>query len=550
MEQLCDYLQNPDCRLETLSVKGCKLSSVSCASLATALKANPSYLRELDMSSNELQDSGVVLLSDYLGCPDCRLVTLRLAHCSVLSPTSFASLASAFQSNPFHLRELDLRGNHLQDSEVELLRELVESPNYRLETLWIDSECIRADEHLKSLKSKCFLAQSDNTHTDKQVEKGKLNLSDDDEKALVFFTPESAISTYRFRCPGQGVFQCTVTRLVFVMSKESALQYRIVQWEELLLQSWGKEAAGPLYDIKCTEKAVQQLHFPHCETKEALLVDGSLSVVNINEDGTSFLKPLKITDTHVVVDVPHLSVFGLVKWLLNIPSEIKGQVQLFLRRLDPEHEVLDVFLLQHNIVLNEVAAQQGDAKYIRTSSDCLLKCNNDYSVHCEPEGFHIQPEHARFFGDYGPNFYPTFEVFLTSKPEKVTVVVKDKDKKEVWKRVVFLAGPRKEPLQDIVLAQDSTPGLPPVLDRIQFIESVSDPVLNQLLDILLQNRVINDEEWETLKDLKPRADKAREVFDTVGRKGANACSVLHKALSEKDSCLFNELTKFNKLTLA
>ena len=93
-------------------------------------------------------------------------------------------------------------------------------------------------------------------------------------------------------------------------------------------------------------------------TSSALLVDGLLSVVHITEDGTSFLKPLKITDTHVVVDVPHFSILGvvydLIKGLLNIPREIKSEVQLFLRYPDLEPEVLDVLLLPHNVVLNEV----------------------------------------------------------------------------------------------------------------------------------------------------------------------------------------------------
>ncbi|XP_029901752.1 NLR family CARD domain-containing protein 3-like [Myripristis murdjan] len=151
VKRLSAGLESPHCRLEALRLSGCLLTQEGCASLASALSSNPSHLRELDLSYNHPGDSGVKLLSAGLEDPTWRLEALRLSGCN-LSERSCAALASVLSSQSSSLRELDLSDNQLQDSGVKLLSAGLESPHCRLEALRL-SGCLLTQEGCASLAS-------------------------------------------------------------------------------------------------------------------------------------------------------------------------------------------------------------------------------------------------------------------------------------------------------------------------------------------------------------------------------------------------------------
>uniref|UniRef100_A0A669CZB0 B30.2/SPRY domain-containing protein n=1 Tax=Oreochromis niloticus TaxID=8128 RepID=A0A669CZB0_ORENI len=118
------------------------LSETHCEVVASALKSNPSHLTELDMSKNNLQDSGVKILCAGLESPNCRLETLSLSGC-MITEEGCTSLASALSSNPSHLRELDLSYNHPGDSGMKLLLAGLKDPGWRLDTLRVEPAGVR-----------------------------------------------------------------------------------------------------------------------------------------------------------------------------------------------------------------------------------------------------------------------------------------------------------------------------------------------------------------------------------------------------------------------
>ncbi|XP_049330087.1 NACHT, LRR and PYD domains-containing protein 6-like [Astyanax mexicanus] len=143
---LSKYHPSEECLLKLLPVvkisrrallASCNLGVKTCENLGTILNLENSSLKEIDFSNNDLQDSGVELLSSGLRSSHCKLQILRLSGC-MITETGCSSLASALILNPSHLIELDLTYNHPGKSGVKLLSARLEDPHCKLEKLRVE----------------------------------------------------------------------------------------------------------------------------------------------------------------------------------------------------------------------------------------------------------------------------------------------------------------------------------------------------------------------------------------------------------------------------
>ncbi|XP_067308705.1 NACHT, LRR and PYD domains-containing protein 1 homolog [Pseudorasbora parva] len=467
---------------------------------------------------------------------------------SELTGTFACDILSLIQACP-SLVELSLNFRHLNTMEIMSLKESLKQMGWTL-TVWGNSVLIQTNRErftVKELKMKKEKSESRSASTLSGNIPKRLSSAQSSTEDAKVFSPELlqgdddiCKKTYRFVCPYAGQFRCSLTNLVFVMEGRGEVLYKTVSWDPRLLDGLGQmQPAGPLYNIDCSAGSVSRLHFPHCEIYEESK-DG-LAVAHLTGGNIEIMQPLQATETHVMIDIRDLSIFGLLKRIFS-PSPICGQVLVFQRPINvrQRENILDVHLLPWNVPLSEVKDQHAENTHIKTSSKCSLTPATEYSLCCQPEESIVQPETEIFECNFGPNYHPTFEVFVNVDTEEVKLSLLDKTNwKEVWvPRRILLTGKSGEDAESLAHRR---------LVDCEFVKKHRDKLVKRVSSVmaisdgLWSKDMIPDEMYYNIHSAKLRQEKTRRLLDALDSGGSSAKTEFYRLLKENEPYLVDEL---------
>ncbi|XP_023579182.1 NACHT, LRR and PYD domains-containing protein 1a-like [Octodon degus] len=129
-------------------------------------------------------------------------------------------------------------------------------------------------------------------------------------------------SQWRVHFPVAGYYHWPYTGLGFMVRREVTVEIECCAWDQFLSTNDLQDTwmvAGPLFDIKAEQGAVEAVHLPHFVDLQGEHVDVSLfQVAHFKEEGMLLEKPSRVEPHYIVLEQPTFSPMGV--FLKIIPA--------------------------------------------------------------------------------------------------------------------------------------------------------------------------------------------------------------------------------------
>ncbi|XP_036790247.1 NACHT, LRR and PYD domains-containing protein 1 homolog isoform X2 [Oncorhynchus mykiss] len=356
---------------------------------------------------------------------------------------------------------------------------------------------------------------------------------------------------FRHRTP-KGSYECTVSGLRWLCERDVILKYHFRNWEPYsqLLKDMQYTQGGPLLDITMELGELEEVHLPHfvCLGTNPSLRN-EMKILHVEEHGVSLEEVHEVTRFHAKILHPKFSAISLILRLLSWNVDVHCELMLYLTVIK-EKLIQRLYLFpsdpgQIQAVEQQESKFQGSERIPITRPERSFKLNSYFRLNI-PCSTSINPPRIHLIHRVTTPSYFKVDMEIT----EIEMELIGDDESIVWKEtlqkyefitethstsaVLGAGGPAESSLTGSAEQQLRSV-------RTEFVKRVSGPVLDGLLDRLLQHTVINQEEMESVKVIAERAEKARDIIDMVLRKGNESCSRMINILGELDAYLCSQL---------
>ncbi|XP_029603866.1 NACHT, LRR and PYD domains-containing protein 3-like isoform X7 [Salmo trutta] len=371
------------------------------------------------------------------------------------------------------------------------------------------------------------------------------------------------VTMFRHRTP-KGSYECTVSGLRWLCERDVILKYHFRNWEPYsqLLKDMQYTQGGPLLDITMELGELEEVHLPHfvCLGTNPSLRN-EMKILHVEEHGVSLEEVHEVTRFHAKILHPKFSLISVILRILSLNIDVHCDVVLYMA-VKRSTVISRLYLLLRNSSQKEAVQErekgqlsQGYSEFLLSSPNGSLKLNNWFALK-NPLSTSINPEKIQLLpADTTPS---CCKMIMGNTGVDIEMELIGDDKRTVWRdmlrtdkyksdthstsAVLGAGGPAESSLTGSAEQQLRSV-------RTEFVKRVSRPVLDVLLDGLLQHTVINQEEMESVKVIAERTEKALDIIDMVLRKGTESCSRMINLLGELDPCLCS-LLQINSVGVA
>ncbi|KAL6467665.1 hypothetical protein MHYP_G00233420 [Metynnis hypsauchen] len=239
----------------------------------------------------------------------------------------------------------------------------------------------------------------------------------------------------------EGVYECSLTGLVFEVSQKVQIRYCILSWSKFgtyLDDSW--KFAGPIFDVHCDPTILKSIQFPHSLCLADRDNEVKFSVLHVKNNQGLIEPSVDHSRNHIKWSVSSLSPVGPIVQTTK-PTEHHGVVLVYKEVGQPDSYSFRVYLTSNNDsdindIRKEVRTSKKRYMKIEKPPICqkLLEENRKYRLISDSEG-DITPEDIQFtLAVVKMKGY--FEAFFEQRPPFKLSLMEADSEQTVWSATI------------------------------------------------------------------------------------------------------------------